>query len=313
MNSAASNQPGQQVAPKGLPPVAPPSGRFIAQLFLVPGLIVVLAVLLLMAFSYTLSSGSAPEKYLEQLDSANADIRWRGASDLAQVLKRAEAVQLKCNVSFALDLAQRLRKALDELKAEEKKTQQAILALSSEAEKKAAWFKLQALRDQVMFLSASLGDFYVAIGVPLLCEIILDETGPEIKSSTQRRRQALWALANLGQNVQEARKLSPEQRSAIANALHNELSSQGERRDWAQCGSFHLERQTDHSQKNVVQVDLVLATAAKAQDRFLREQVAVALNFWDGPLVEPTLLLLSRDNGQGTLLRIEDNDEMTRR
>src|SRR2546423_15439883 len=97
------------VPQRGLPPVTPPSGRFIAQLFLVPGMIVLVAVLLLLAFRYLLGGGYEPANFLKQLDSDNADIRWRGASDLAQVLKRPESLNLKSDPIFALDLAHRLR------------------------------------------------------------------------------------------------------------------------------------------------------------------------------------------------------------
>src|SRR5206468_6954158 len=89
-------------APRGLPPVTPPSGRFIAQLFLVPGLIVAVAVLLLLGFRYLFGGTHTPEYFLKQLDSDNADIRWRGACDLAQILKRPESVDLRCDVGFAL-------------------------------------------------------------------------------------------------------------------------------------------------------------------------------------------------------------------
>ena len=40
----------------------------------------------------------------------------------------------------------------------------------------------------------------------------------------------------------------------------------------------------------------------------LRKFVAMSLNFWDGPHAETTLLKLTRDNGHGTLLRVEEND-----
>src|SRR5204863_10203135 len=50
----------------GLPPVTPPSGRFIAQLFLVPGMIVLVAVLMLLAFRYLLGGGYTPENFLKQ-------------------------------------------------------------------------------------------------------------------------------------------------------------------------------------------------------------------------------------------------------
>ncbi|MBI3407926.1 MAG: hypothetical protein HY040_06165 [Planctomycetes bacterium] len=314
MSAVPENSDAARIHPnaKGLPAVTPPSGRFIAQLFLVPGLIVLVAVLLLMAFSYTLSSGNTPERFLDQLDSTNADIRWRAASDLAQVLKRAEGVQLKANTKFALDLAQRLRSAMDELTAEEKKTQEKADALSAENEKKAAWRKLQGQRDHVMFLAASLGDFHVPVGVPLLSEIVLREEGPDVKATTQRRRQALWALANLGENVKGFAKLSAEQRAAALAELTKEAEGDSGRAAWARTALYYLDPKPSTPDADVVQVDRVLAQAAKADDRFLREQVAVALNFWDGPLVEPTLLLLSRDDGHGTVLRLDDENDLKR-
>src|SRR5450631_1279455 len=88
---------------RGLPPVIPPSGRFIAQLFLVPGMIVLLAVLLMLAFSNLLGGSQEPANFLKQLDNGNTDIRWRGAADLAQVLKRPESITLRANAGFALD------------------------------------------------------------------------------------------------------------------------------------------------------------------------------------------------------------------
>src|SRR5438128_11680673 len=98
---------------KGLPPVRPPSGRHVAQLFLVPGLIVGGAVAILLGFSWLAGGSRTPDQFLKNIDSANADIRWRAASDLAQVLKRDET--LASDPAFALRLAERLQKALDEL------------------------------------------------------------------------------------------------------------------------------------------------------------------------------------------------------
>src|SRR5438105_4351804 len=146
-------QPSRTQGPtRGLPPVTPPSGRFIAQLFLVPGMIVLLAVLLLLAFRYVLGGGYEPTNFLKQLDSANTDIRWRGASDLAQVLKRPESMNLKSDPAFALELAQRLREGWDDLSLEEKRLDERTANLAP-AEKQAAWGKpLDARRDYVNFL-----------------------------------------------------------------------------------------------------------------------------------------------------------------
>ncbi len=58
----------------------------------------------------------------------------------------------------------------------------------------------------------------------------------------------------------------------------------------------------------MVRVDEVLARCARAQDRYLREQVALAFNFWDGPQKLPTLVALQNDDGHGTLLAVTEPD-----
>src|SRR4051794_14335236 len=98
--------------PAGLPPVTPPSGKFILQLFLVPGLIVALVVGLLLAVTWMFGSARTPEAFLKKLDDPNPEVRWRAASDLAQTLPRDK--QLSTNAGFALKLADRLQKAVQE-------------------------------------------------------------------------------------------------------------------------------------------------------------------------------------------------------
>src|SRR5262249_39997978 len=104
--------------PKGLPYVQPPSGKFIVQLFLVPFIIVAAVVGFLLAFNWLVGSGHAPEQFLRKLDDSNPDIRWRGAEELAQVLLRD--ADLASNPKFGLDLADRLRQAVQSNTAEEK-------------------------------------------------------------------------------------------------------------------------------------------------------------------------------------------------
>src|SRR4051794_17562981 len=99
----------------GLPPVTPPSGRFIAQLFLVPGVIVFVAVLIILGMNYMFVGGYTPAYFYSKLDNTNADIRWRGASDLAQILERKDSAGLRYDVDFALNLTKRLQTAWDEL------------------------------------------------------------------------------------------------------------------------------------------------------------------------------------------------------
>src|SRR5580765_8273836 len=97
----------------GLPPVQPPSGRFIAQLFVIPGLIILVVVLLFIGSTMLVKRDREPDPFLVQLDSDKADIRWRGASDLAQILKRPEpgTLRWKADAKFALDLTERLEMA----------------------------------------------------------------------------------------------------------------------------------------------------------------------------------------------------------
>src|SRR5262245_23884119 len=117
----ASEPPAPTPAPepaKGLPTVTAPSGRHIVQLFLVPGLIVAGAVTILLGFSWLAGGSRTPEQFLKNIDSANPDVRWRAANDLAQVLKRDD--KLAADASFALRLAERLAQALDQLERDEK-------------------------------------------------------------------------------------------------------------------------------------------------------------------------------------------------
>src|SRR5260221_203860 len=106
--SAETPPPGGERT-KGLPPVTPPSGRHIAQLFLIPGLIVAGAVSILLGFSWLAGGSRTPEQFLKNIDSANSDIRWRAANDLAQVLKRDD--KLAADASFGLRIAERLARA----------------------------------------------------------------------------------------------------------------------------------------------------------------------------------------------------------
>src|SRR5713226_4433089 len=108
----------------GLPAVKPPSGRFILQLFLIPGLIVVGLICVFSFGSLAWVGSSSPESFLSRLDNPNPDIRWRAAHELAQVLKRPESLELASNPDFALDIAERLSKALTELEQAEDNAKQ---------------------------------------------------------------------------------------------------------------------------------------------------------------------------------------------
>jgi hypothetical protein len=311
--------------PQGLPPVAPPSGRFIAQLFQVPGLIVTVAVFIYLGSSYLVQSSHTPKNFLDSLDSANPEVRWRGAHDLAQVLKRPESLALASDPKFALDLAERLDRAVAEVEKAEKATAEELAKAEkaardqgrplTEKQRGAYWLKLADQRHLVFFLTACVGDFTVPVGAPVLGEIAVRDQGPEIKGLTARRRRAVWALSNLGNNLKrrylgenagpDEKVLSQEQKDAIVAELKKEADGQGKRAAWARAALPYLTKGGAPPSQGV---DAVLARCASADDPFLRTQVALALNFWDGPLVEPTLLRLTRDDGHGQKIEITETD-----
>lgn len=73
--------------PDELPPVQPPSAGFILQLFVVPGLIVVLVVGVWLLFGKLATSEQDWHGLVRELQQPNQHRRWRGALGLAQTLK----------------------------------------------------------------------------------------------------------------------------------------------------------------------------------------------------------------------------------
>ncbi len=286
---------------KGLPPVVPLSGRFIVQLFLVPGLIVAFAVLLILVVSWLVPSSRTPEQFLLNLDRTNPDVRWRAADDLAQVLLRDD--QLASNPKFALDLAERLRQALQAGATAEQALGNRLrqpAAVASEAELKMA----EAQRSFIVYLSACLGNCTIPVGVPLLNEMAVHEDGVDPKAVVRRRLQAVWALATLGDNLKRFDKLAPERQSAILAQLEEEAAVAGrERGDWARAALEHLKgRLTGNPQ--ALGVDQALVKCAADANPSLRKNTALALSFWEGnpaenARMEQALLRLTRDDGQG--------------
>jgi len=296
-----------ETTPPGLPPVQPPSGRFIAQLFVVPGLIIFAVVLVVLGLSYVRKREREPNFFLQQLDSDNTDIRWRGASDLAQILKRPEPATLrwKADPAFALDLAERLDKAFKDLREEESQIATQV-AQSNDKDKDLLWRKLRKQRDYVSFLASALGEFHVACGAPILCEIVKHEKSADIKGNTLQRRKALWALMNLGENLKGYAKIPAEQQQQIIATLKSETQATTPRGNWARTASYYVD--PANGIDSVVKVDATLVACASTEDRFLRSLIAMSFSFWDGPQAEATLLMLAKDRGQGTLIRVEEFD-----
>jgi hypothetical protein len=312
--------------PEGLPPVKPPSGKFIAQLFLVPFLIVLGIVILLMVPYFALrglfgfGGTLTPEQYLQNLDKSNPDVRWRAAEDLARDLLRDD--RLASDPKFALDLADRLRQTLTASDAGEKALAERwrkLAADASDEDRKALKDDAQALeanRNYAFYLSGCLGHFTVPVGLPILKEIASRESGMEPKALARRRRQAAYALGNLGKNLQRFDLLSDDRKDAVIDTLEDEAKGSGERGQWAKAA---LERLKDHRAGKQHGPGEDFLALADAEDPFLRELVALALNHWRGTpdeeaRMEEVLDRLSHDLGKGhELLRqyAEEEDAPT--
>ena len=62
------------------------------QLFLVPGLIVVVLVAIALAWRRLFGGPVSKADFLDKLHNDNAEVRWRAAEQLAQVLQRYDAL-----------------------------------------------------------------------------------------------------------------------------------------------------------------------------------------------------------------------------
>jgi hypothetical protein len=298
---------------QGLPPVQPPSGRFIAQLFVIPGLIVFVVAILFIGSTLLVAHEHDPAHFLSQLDSDNADIRWRGASDLAQILKRPEPATLrwKADPKFALDLAERLDRAFQRLLKDEKAVGAQFVASTDTDKKRLLWRALRQDRDLVSFLASALGEFHAPVGAPVLCAILKHDTSPDLTGNTLQRRKALWALMNMGENAKGFAKMSAEhQRDLVVRLKEEAAARSGPRAGWARTALYYVDHTAlpDGTLRDVVKVDGTLVATAAAEDRFLRELTAMSFNFWDSDNAEATLLKLANDTGRGTLIRVEEND-----
>jgi flagellum-specific peptidoglycan hydrolase FlgJ len=303
-------------------------------MFVVPGLIVVVIVILWLCARWFISGQTEPTKMVADLESGNAEVRWRAANDLTQRLKRDEA--MATDPQLALRLTELLRKRLEEYNAAIERRKKGS---SEDVDDK----ELRERRKDVQFLVACTGNFMLPTGSDLLCKVLArqkgiddevdkfaaeyDDSAP--KSDKQRpkvpeaiggrillRREAVWALANLGSNLERLGKLSEERRAEIAKNLEGEVAaSSGDRKHWAEAALQQVQTAQDGKQSSNHDVINALASAAEENgedsDVFRRELIAHALNFWHGDardeqVAERTLADLAKDPGKGKTIEVGD-------
>ncbi|HEY1786035.1 MAG TPA: HEAT repeat domain-containing protein [Pirellulales bacterium] len=171
-----SSQPSDPVVPGDvLPPVEPPSAGFILQLFVVPGIIVVIIVMVWLLFHWVVRTGSDPHEYVLAMQREN-DNSWQAAVNLANALRTpgTQGAELRQNTSLAGDLAAML-----------------------EAQIKAGSMKDQALELRY-FLCKALGEFETPTGLDALVQAAGTQRSPE---ESEVRLAALQAIAVLAENV----------------------------------------------------------------------------------------------------------------
>jgi hypothetical protein len=315
-----SDTPHSSQSNPGLPTVTPPSGGMFFRLFGVPALIVGGLVLLLIVGQPLIGKvsqlilgrtwGSAsPEQFLRDLDDSNTEVRWRAANDLAQVLLRDD--NLASDSDFALQLVQRLRRTLDSSAPFEKAHAEHFAKLSPQ-EEATELKKLDPERNYILLLSQCLGHFMVPVGAPVLEELAVQQSGLDPRALGARRRQALWALANLGENVRRFDKLSTEQQETVLTRL--ETAAGGEQAVAAKAALDALKNRQE-GRPSAMGMDRVIEMCADAEDPSLRELAAFDANFWSGSAkenarIEKTLLRLCDDPGKGEneLAKLEDEN-----
>jgi hypothetical protein len=301
--STAPASPNQQKPGLGLPPVAPPTAGSFVQLFVTPLLIVILLVGVAWGFHYffgLLFGTPSAAEFLKRLDDPNAEVRWRAAADLGQVLLRPNN-GLSTDPDFALKLADRLAKAHANSAQAEKAFAGRVAGLSkddAERERK----KLEGERNYVHYLSACVGNFVVPVGAPVLQELAAQDADLEPKALYEQRAAAILALAVLGEKCKGFDDLTPVEQDNILARLE-EAAERREHAEWAEQARDYLKaRQAKRSV--TMGVDKTLIRCADAPQPYLRELTALALNFWSGTdaeneRIEEALEKLSNDPGAG--------------
>ena len=158
-----------------LPPVRPPSASFLVQLFVIPGVIVLVMVLMWMLITWLPQMGNDVASNLKAIEGSGAN-RWQAAVNLANLLRNDSSGALKRD----RETAARLSAKLDE----------ELTAQRTGAD--AALFRV--------YLATALGEFYVDTPLPVLVRTIESEESTEVKPSL--RVAATRAVAVLSDNLE---------------------------------------------------------------------------------------------------------------
>jgi hypothetical protein len=274
-----------------LPPVEPPSARFILQLFLVPLLLVgVFGATIYFLFGWIGLGSSDPYKLMDDLESGTSEkVRWKAAQDLAQILPRDPRLQK--DVQAALRLATILKKEMSNPPPADKDEM-----------------------DFLKYLPAALGNFHAPVGLPLVLEIAsayvdkLDDEG-----SRERLYNSLHALAIMGDKLQRFEQLTVEEQEQILSDLQGESLGSSERSRWARAAHDYLLKRREHAVRqgapplaDTLGLIPVLTRTSRCDDELARKFTLMALTQWREAGADQLLRELSGANQD--LTRFVNND-----
>lgn len=190
-SQAAPPAPGSSLSnDELLPPIEPPSAKFILQLFVVPAVIVAAVVLFWFVIESLARTGEQDVDEIVGALRSSSQARFQKANDLANMLRMPQRYpQLKTN----RDLAQKLAVLLDEQEA-----------AADDAE--------SAIRMR-MFLASALGEFHVDEGLAALINAALNDPERDV------RRKAVNSIAVLAGEMSKLSPPAPLEGDALVEAL----------------------------------------------------------------------------------------------
>lgn len=163
-----------------LPPVEPPSARFIIQLFVVPAIIVMLVVAVWIGVTWLVRRTTMqPEDLIAGLETASV-ARWQRASELADLLRNERFKEFRHDEKAANQLATILDREVDAAEGGKKMDEEAVM-----------------LR---YFLARALGEFEVDAGTESLLQAAQADRDPQ---EAFVRRGALQAIAVRAYNLSQ--------------------------------------------------------------------------------------------------------------
>jgi HEAT repeat protein len=174
--SQATPTPPSVLSDESLPPVQPTNAGFLVQLFVIPGLIVLVMVLVWTLIKWLPQMGNDAETNVKALEGNGAN-RWQAAVNLANLLRGDTTGELKRNEELAGRLAAKLRQEISDARTGE---------------------DARLLR---VYLATALGEFHVATGLPVLVEAINTQESADEKPSL--RAAAVRAVAVLSSNLKK--------------------------------------------------------------------------------------------------------------